>query len=552
MSVPASYSSFKAAAAIVLLCVIVSLPGFFTLPPIDRDEPRFTQATKQMVASQNYVDIRFSDKPRYKKPAGIHWVQSVSVWISGYNTEAPIWVYRIPSLMGLIICCLLLWRIASVFFERRFVFASVALFPLLLLSNVEVRLAKTDMVLLACILLTILPLARSWFTKNKPWDAFLFWSGLGACILIKGPIGPLLILLMTSSLSLWGRQVSWLKPLMNPIAILLAILFTMPWFVAIGFESNGEFYRLALGEDLFSKVKRAREGHGAPPGFYTALVFVTFWPVSAYLTGSVMQLKKLWQHSAFPFLLAWFLPFWILVELVPTKLPHYPYPVYPALLLFVVSCVLSAPINSSTKPTGFWRKSAHLFELATRLLLMSVPFSIGVGIVVVTYLLEGVIAWIPIFFSLMAMFAGAAALYSWQDKPRSLFFAGLSASGLFFGFFQFGAPALSRLWIAPRLVAQIQGHTECSQPLIFVHGYNEPSFVFLNNRPVYTLVEYRKKKTIDADCHFFVIEERRAKDFPKLVATEDRGSIVANLEGFNLSTGRSLNFAVHRLELSQK
>ncbi len=55
------------------------LPGFFNIPPIDRDEARFAQATKQMVESGDFVDIRFQDEVRYKKPVGIYWMQAAAV-----------------------------------------------------------------------------------------------------------------------------------------------------------------------------------------------------------------------------------------------------------------------------------------------------------------------------------------------------------------------------------------------------------------------------------------------------------------------------------------
>jgi len=55
------------------------LPGFFNIPAIDRDEARFAQATKQMVESGDFVDIRFQDDGRYKKPVGIYWMQAAVV-----------------------------------------------------------------------------------------------------------------------------------------------------------------------------------------------------------------------------------------------------------------------------------------------------------------------------------------------------------------------------------------------------------------------------------------------------------------------------------------
>ena len=67
-----------------LLCsswlrLLAFLPGFFRSRPIDRDEARFAQATKQMIETGDYVDIRFQDEVRYKKPVGIYWLQAAAV-----------------------------------------------------------------------------------------------------------------------------------------------------------------------------------------------------------------------------------------------------------------------------------------------------------------------------------------------------------------------------------------------------------------------------------------------------------------------------------------
>ena len=53
------------------LCLAVFLPGLATLPPLDRDEPRFAQASRQMLESGDFVNIRFQNEERLKKPVGI-------------------------------------------------------------------------------------------------------------------------------------------------------------------------------------------------------------------------------------------------------------------------------------------------------------------------------------------------------------------------------------------------------------------------------------------------------------------------------------------------
>src|SRR5262249_6115104 len=72
-------SHARAFAVLLTVALLAFLPGFFSIPPIDRDEARFAQATKQMVESGDYVDIRFQDEVRYKKPVGIYWLQAMVV-----------------------------------------------------------------------------------------------------------------------------------------------------------------------------------------------------------------------------------------------------------------------------------------------------------------------------------------------------------------------------------------------------------------------------------------------------------------------------------------
>ena len=62
-----------------LFSLLMTVSGLASMPPIDRDESRFVQATKQMAESGDYVDIRFQEDVRYKKPVGVYWLQSAVV-----------------------------------------------------------------------------------------------------------------------------------------------------------------------------------------------------------------------------------------------------------------------------------------------------------------------------------------------------------------------------------------------------------------------------------------------------------------------------------------
>src|SRR3954471_8822373 len=97
-------SRLRAVALLTACGLLLFLPGFFNVPPIDRDEARFAQATKQMVETSDFVDIRFQDDVRYKKPVGVYWLQALGVETASAlglpRARVRIWLYRIPSLIG--------------------------------------------------------------------------------------------------------------------------------------------------------------------------------------------------------------------------------------------------------------------------------------------------------------------------------------------------------------------------------------------------------------------------------------------------------------------
>src|SRR5499426_2794005 len=119
----ASAAHSRAILVLVLVSLAAFLPGFFQIPPVDRDEARFAQATKQMVETRDFVDIRFQDDVRYKKPVGIYWLQAAVVETASALglSGAPlrIWLYRVPSLIGAIGAVLLTYWAALAFVTRR-------------------------------------------------------------------------------------------------------------------------------------------------------------------------------------------------------------------------------------------------------------------------------------------------------------------------------------------------------------------------------------------------------------------------------------------------
>ena len=350
----------RACGLLLTLSLVCFLPGFASLQPMDRDEPRFAQASKQMIETGDYVDIRFQNEARYKKPIGIHWLQAGAVKAAEAlglpAARTTIAVYRVPSLVGALAAVLLSYWAALAFGGRREAFLAAALVGSSLILMVEARLAKTDAVLLACCVAAMGALARVWLARALPRQpaatVAIFWLAVAAGILIKGPMVLMFTGLAGLILSCRERSVRWLGGLRPGWGLLFVLLAVTPWFAAIAWRSGGEFYRLAVGDDMLGKVTTGQQKHFGPPGFYLVAYFATFWPGAVL---AAMALPLVWRQRRedwAAFALAWILPAWLVFEAVPTKLPHYVMPLYPAFAIVAV-------IGVARGEVGPWRPGAR-------------------------------------------------------------------------------------------------------------------------------------------------------------------------------------------------
>src|SRR5712692_2375291 len=356
-------SHVRAVAFLTLCGLLLFLPGFFNIPPIDRDEARFAQATKQMVESGDFVDIRFQDDVRYKKPVGVYWLQAAVVETASAlglpRAQVRVWLYRVPSLIGAIGAVLLTYWTALAFVTRRGAVLAGLILGSSVLLGVEARLAKTDAMLLLTVVAAMGALARvylSWQRGEDPahppwtWPA-IFWTALAAGILLKGPLILMFVGLTIGTLAILDRSAAWLWRLRPVWGLMWTLVLVLPWFVAIFWRAGDAFFANSIGGDMLSKLA-AQESHGAPPGVYLLLFWVTFWPgapLAAMATPAVWRARR---EPGAQFLLAWLVPSWIVFELVLTKLPHYVLPLYPAIAILIAGAIDARTL--SRRPILVW------------------------------------------------------------------------------------------------------------------------------------------------------------------------------------------------------
>jgi 4-amino-4-deoxy-L-arabinose transferase-like glycosyltransferase len=244
---------------LLLLSLALFVPGQASLPPLDRDESRYTQATAQMFETGNFFDIRFQDQPRYLQPAGIYWLQAASVSLLSAPADRDVWAYRVPSLIGATLAVLLTAWIGNLLFGAPVGFLAAVLIAVSLILGVEARMAKIDAVLLSAVLGAQAALAKIYLESTADREPSLgwaaaFWLALGAGLMLKGPIILLVVFGTILMLTITERRAAWLWRLQPIWGVPLLLLIVLPWFIAIAVASKGEFFATAVGHNLLGKV----------------------------------------------------------------------------------------------------------------------------------------------------------------------------------------------------------------------------------------------------------------------------------------------------------
>lgn len=533
---------------LLLVALALFIPGQWTVPPLDRDEPRFTQATKQMLESGDYVDIRFQDTPRHKKPVGIYWLQSAAVKASGLGPEAPLWVYRIPSLIGATLCVLLSFWVARAFMGPGGALVVGLLTAMVIILGVEARLAKTDAVLFSTILLAQGALARIWQSDKdrRHWGlAFVFWTAVAGGILVKGPVAPMVVGLTVVALMGLTRQISWFRRAAPLAGAAWLLLLVSPWFVAIWIASDGQFFQEAIGKDLLGKVGQGQESHGAPPLTHLAAMFGVFWPIPPFLLLTAASIWRQRTSRLVIYCAAWFFPSWVVFELVATKLPHYTMPLMPALALPVAAAL----VDGRTLQPGRVLTWIAAFLLAAPSVVIAVGAFVGPALLGDWPSPPGAV--ICVIGAVFGVMAGHRIL---KDRPLNALPPTLGAAlCIAVGVWGFVGPALNTIWVSPRLVAAISEIPGCADARVVTAGFHEPSFVFLQGTDTRIVLPQEASAFLlepdssgAAGCRVAAVESRLEKAFLEPFA--EQGLVpqpVSRVEGLNINGGKKMDIGLY-------
>lgn len=537
----AAHSHRRVVALLLVFSLIAFLPGFFQVPPVDRDEARFAQATKQMLERGEYVDIRFQDEVRYKKPVGIYWLQAAAVKageaLGVPHARTTIWLYRLPSLAGAIGAVLMTYWTALAFVARRAALLAALMMASSILLGVEARLAKTDALLLFTSLAAMGAMARVYLISRRApgvsigWQLpAIFWTALAGGVLLKGPLILMFVGLAAVTLAILDRSARWMLALRPLAGFAWMAVLVLPWFIAIVSRSGEGFFAVSVQEDMLEKLTGGHEFHGAPPGYYLVLFSVTFWPGSVLAALATPIVWKARREVGAQFLLAWLLPSWIVFEIVVAKLPHYVLPLYPAIAILVAGVVERGGLAKArwlVRGTMGW----FVFPLTIAVLGVATFIVIGRDL--------GIIAW-P--FAAVAVILGLFAwwLYDVDGAERSLLRGMTSSVFIAIMVYAVTFPMLPALFPSALIADEVRA-AGCDEPhVVSTFAYQEPSLVFLLGTDTrFTDGASAAEFLRQGACHFALIDPHHERSFVQRTdAIGLRYRLIEHINGYNMSLGK--------------
>src|SRR5882724_11701517 len=191
-------STTTAYATLFFGCLLFHIVGTWNLPLIDRDEPRFAEASREMIERGDYIVPHFNNQYRFDKPPLTYWFQVVSYRLFGQNDFAA----RFPTAVAASLTALIIFAWGRRIESARLGLWAAIVFTLCLQTILHAKAAVADMWLVLFVTLAHwagYELLRDSLGSKQPGAAlnpddgrkwwWIFYLALAFAFLAKGPAG---------------------------------------------------------------------------------------------------------------------------------------------------------------------------------------------------------------------------------------------------------------------------------------------------------------------------------------------------------------------------
>ncbi len=315
-----------------LWCLFALIPLSW-VPLFDVDEGAFSEATREMLVSGNYLTTYLYGMPRFDKPIAIYWLQALSATVFGINT----WAMRLPS-----VCAATIWLLSIYNFVKRYYTKDIAWTAMLffigsLQINIIAKSAIADALLNMSICVSMLCLWQ-FIQHRQQQDLLLAYAMFGLGILAKGPIALIIPIITLLTYSFCTSDRSWFYPVVvAPKAWLCMLLLCLPWYLLELYDQGWHFIEGFFWQHNLNRALSVMETHSGGWWYYLLVIVLGLMPFSGCLLSFLTSWRQIIANDRERYLLCWALSVIAFFTIISTKLPHYVVYAYtPIIILMAV------------------------------------------------------------------------------------------------------------------------------------------------------------------------------------------------------------------------
>lgn len=365
--------------AVFVLALALHILGTWALPLVDRDEPRFAEAAREMRQRGDYLVPHFNGGYRFDKPPLIYWLQVPCYAAFGENDFAA----RLPSAVAGALVAAMLFGLGVRMFDAPTGLRAAAMFTLSLQPMMMAKAATADMVMVACVFAAT---SAGWAAVSAVREGSAvpaavlatFYGALALGFLAKGPVAWLpagIVALSGPVIGVrgFGRAMHW------PTGWALVIGAVALWALPAMERTEWEYFNVGIGKHVVARSLSAFEGHGSKNAlqyvallpFYFATVFASFFPWSLKLPAMFAWVRRAgWGDARVRYLAIGVILTFLVFTPLKTKLPHYTMPCFPMLALLAAHA-----LGAMGKERLVRRWGARVTVLAVVLFMVGFPLA---------------------------------------------------------------------------------------------------------------------------------------------------------------------------------
>ncbi len=314
-------------------------------------EAESAETAREFVEGAPLVINHLNGREDLDKPPLFYWA------IALFSLALPSWelAARLPSILSTYLMVFLFWRLAL----SRGSPMLFAVSSLVFMSSPKVfwmsQVARIDMSFTAACFLSIYSFASflegssQKDAKVRPRTPWIFFVSAAVAVMLKGPVGAILIFMPVIIFLALERKWALLKQVLFSRGMALFLALAIPWFVAASIETDYRFFHRFILEENLSRFTNLipggtfKEFNHSPLYTYPVYLLTGFFPWSLLIPFWFYDIIKNWGEKGIITRLFFVYIVFILVffSLALSKRGDYILPLYPAAAFLTAKFLLA-------------------------------------------------------------------------------------------------------------------------------------------------------------------------------------------------------------------